>query len=292
MKKMLLFITIAMCMMLPVQARAIDPGTASGTVTFDKDVIQLKYAYAHLHDNAEGWLDTATEMRILVTDRQVPQEALAGLNAFTTLSEMLQQDKLRGVLLRFDPAAPNSILITNLTPPKDPNESLANKSLSYGDRSPIDNLRITGQRVSGAFKLHTDANRDMGWALEDYSLTFSAPLFKEPAITSDVSGNMALKSPQVAALLAKCAAMAADDVKKARQYATDRSNREADTYLAQAGEEGIAMFRQMAAELEKTVKNGPLRLVVRGTRATLIIAAPDGKSLTGFVLQDGTWKTD
>ena len=291
MKMMLLLITIAMCILLPARARAIDPGSASGSFTFDMDTIQLKYAYAHMHDNAEGWLDSK-EMRILITDRQVPQESLAGLNAFSTLSEMLKQDKLRGVLLRFDPAKPNSIIITNLFPPKNPNESLANKSLSYGDRSPIDTLAISDQRVSGAFKLHTAANQDMGWALEEYAITFSAPLFKEPAITSDVSCSKALKSPQVAALLAKCAAMAKGDMKKARQYATDRSNLEADTYLAQAGEEGKTMFQQMAVEQEKAVRKGPLRVVVRGNRAALIVSAADGKNLLEFVQQGGKWMND
>ncbi|MFA7403934.1 MAG: hypothetical protein WC007_08070 [Pelobacteraceae bacterium] len=292
MKKMLLLITILMCVLLPARARAIDPGSASGSFTFDKDTIQLKYAYVHLHDNAEGWLDTAREMRVLVTDRQVPQESLAGLNAFSTLAEMLRQDKVRGVLLRFDPAAPNSIMISKIFPPKDPNESLTNMSLGYGDRSPIDNLQISDQRVSGAFKMHTAANEEMGWVLEDYALTFSAPLFKEPAITSDVTGNKALKSPQAGALLAKCAAMAKGDMKKARQYATDRSNLEVDTYLAQAGEEAKPMFQQMAVEQEKAVKKGPLRLVVRGNRATLIIGESDGKNLLEFVQQGGKWKTD
>lgn len=292
MKKMLLLITIAMCILLPARARAIDPGSASGSFTFDKDTIQLKYAYAHLHDNAEGWLDTASEMRILMTDRQIPQESLAGLNAFSTLSEMLGQDKVRGVLLRFDPTAPNSIMITNLYPPKDPNESLTNKSLGYGDRSPIGNLQISDQRVSGVFKLHTAANEEMGWVLEDYAFTFSAPLFKEPAITSDVTGNKALKSPQVGVLLAKCAAMAKGDMKKARQYATDRSNLAVDTYLAQAGEEAKPMFQQMAAEQENAIKKGPLRVVVRGNRATLIIGEADGKNLLEFVRQGDKWKSD
>lgn len=292
MKKMLLFISLTLCISLPVRALAIDPGTVSGTLTVDKDAVVLKHAYAHLHDNAEGWLDRAREMRILLTDRQVPREALAGLNVFFTLSEMLKQGKLRGVLLRFDPAAPDSIVITNLYPPRDPNESLANKTLSYGDRSPIDKLEITDQRVAGAFKMHTDGNRELGWPEEDYALSFSAPLFKEPAVTSDLSGEKALKSPQVVALLTKCAAMAKGDMKKARQYSTDRSNLETDAYLVQAGAEALPMIRQMAREQEKTVRKGPIRLVERGDRATLIVDAADGKSLMGFVKEGGRWKTD
>jgi hypothetical protein len=292
MKKMLLLITIAMCILLPGRARAIDPGSASGTFTLDQDVIQLKYAYAHLHDNAEGWLETAKEMRVLMTDRQIPQESLAGLNAFSTLAEMVKHDKLRGVLLRFDPADPKSIVITNIMPSKDPTESLKNVSLSYGDRSPIDQLVITDQRVSGAFKLHTSANSDLGWVLEDYAAAFSAPLFKEPALTADISGEKALKSPQVTALLAKCAAMVKGDMNKSRQYSTERSNLEGDTFLTQSGEDGMAMFQQMAGEQEKAIKKGPLRLVVRGNRAALIVSATDGKTLIEFVQQGGKWKTD
>ena len=292
MKKMLLFISLTFCILLPVQARAIDPGTVTGTLTVDKDAILLKHAYAHLHDNTEGWLDTGKEIRILLTDREIPQEALAGLNVFFTLSEMLKQDKLRGMLIRFDPAAPNSIVITILYPPKDPSEALANKTLSYGDRSPIDKLKINDQRVVGAIRQHTDGSNELGWPEEDYSLSFSAPLFKEPAVTADLSGKEALKSPQITALLAKCAAMAKGDMKKARQYATDRSNHETDAYLAQAGEEAKPMLRQMATEMEQTIKTTPLRLVVRGDKATLIVSAADGKNLIGFVKERGKWKTD
>lgn len=292
MKKMLLIILLSLCVSLPVRALAIDPGTVTGTLTINQDAIVLKHAYAHLHDNTEGWLDTPREMRILLADRQVPQESLAGLNVFFTLSEMLKQDKLRGILLRFDPAAPNSILITILYPPKDPQESLANKTLSYGDRSPIDRLVISDLRVGGAIKQHSEGNKELDWPAEDYSAIFSAPLFKELPVTADLSGKKALQAPQVVALLAKCAAMAKGDLKKVRQYSTARSNREADTYLAQAGEEAIPMLRQMAVEQEQSIKKGPLRLIVRGDKATLIVGAADGKSMLGFVKEGGIWKSE
>ena len=81
-------------------------------------------------------------------------------------------------------------------------------------------------------------------------------------------------------------------MKKARQYATDRSNHETDAYLAQAGEEAKPMLRQMATEMEQTIKTTPLRLVVRGDKATLIVSAADGKNLIGFVKERGKWKTD
>jgi hypothetical protein len=57
---------------------AIDPGTATGTLNVDGDAVTLTHAYAHLHDNAEGWLDYKKEMRILVSDREVALDALSG----------------------------------------------------------------------------------------------------------------------------------------------------------------------------------------------------------------------
>lgn len=292
MKLMLLLIVLVLCVSSPVRALAIDPGTATGTLTIEQDAIALKHAYAHLHDNAEGWLDTPKEMRILLTDREVPQEALAGLNPFFTLSEMLKQNKLRGVLLRFNPAAPNSVVITVLYPPKDPSESLTNKTLSESAQGPIDGLMISDLRVSGAIKQHTEGNKKLGWPAEDYSARFSAPLFRELPVTDDLRGKKALQSPQVVALLAKYAAMAKGDLKKVRQYSTDRSNREADTYLSRAGDEAIPMMRQMAVEQVRNIKRGPLRLIVRGNKATLIVGAADGKSMMGFVKEAGAWKSE
>lgn len=292
MKWMLLFIVLTLCVLFPVRALAIDPGTVTGTLTIDQNAIVLKHAYAHLHDNAEEWLDTPKEMRILLTDREVPQEALAGLNPFFTLSEMLKQDKLRGVLLRFNPAAPDSVVIVVLYPPKNPSESLANMTLSDSGRGPIDRLMISDLRVSGAIKQHTVGNKASGWPAEDYSARFSAPLFKELPVTADLKGKKALQSPQVVALLAKYAAMAKGDLKTVRQYSTDRSNREADAYLSQAGEDAMQMVEQKAVEQEQSIKRGPLRLIVRGNRATLIVGAADCISMTGFVRDGGIWKSE
>lgn len=292
MKWMLLFIVLTFWVSFPVQALAIDPGTVTGTLTIDQDAIVLKHAYAHLHDNAEEWLDTPKEMRILLADREVPQEALAGLNPFFTLSEMLKQDKLRGVLLRFNPATPNSIVITVIYPPKDPGESLANKTLSDSARGPIDRLMISDLRVSGTIKQHTVGNKASGWPTVDYSARFSAPLFKELPVTDDLRGKKALRSPQVVALLAKYAAMAKGDLKKVQQYSTDRSIREADTYISRSGDQSMPMMRQMAVEHEQSIKRGSLRLIVRGNKATLIVGTADGKSMVGFVKEGGIWKSE
>ena len=291
MKWMLLIVVVTLCVSFPDRALAIDPGTATGTLIIDQNVIVLKHAYAHLHDNAEGCLDTPKEMRILLTDREVPQEALAGLKPFLTLSEMLKQDKLRGVLLRFNPATPNSVVITALYPPKDPSESLANKTLGDIGWSPIDRLMISDLRVSGTIKQHTDGAKELGRPAED-SVRFSAPLFKELPVTADLKGKKALQSPQVVALLAKYAAMTKGDLKTVRQYSTDRLNRETDVYLSRSGEDTMPMLAQKAVEQEQRIKRGPLRLIVRGNRATLIVGVADCTSMIGFVKEGDIWKSE
>jgi len=86
----------------------IDLGTASGSITIGQDTIVLKHSYAHLHDNAEGWLDTPKELRILLTDRDVSRDVIAGMNPFFTLSEMVREGKVKGALIMLAPSATKS----------------------------------------------------------------------------------------------------------------------------------------------------------------------------------------
>ncbi len=283
----LLFFSI----MLSGNTWAIDPGTSSGTLTVDSDTVKLGYSYAHLHDNAEGWLDKPKEMRILLSDREVPEQSLAGLNAFMTLSEMVRQNKIRGVLVRFDPAKPNDIIATVLYPPKNPQQALANETLSNSSKSPIDKLKVSAQRVSGAIAHHTDGNADFDWPTVDYKADFSAPLFNEPAVTANLTGKQALDSVQVKAVLAKARALAKGDLKASQQYSTRRSNLETEAFMAQAGAEAAKMAKQMGVEMEKELKKSKLKLVVRGSTAALIVGEK-GATLLSLVLEGDSWKVD
>ena len=278
-------------MLLFSETWAIDPGTASGTLKVDADTVTLNHSYAHLHDNAERWLDTPKEMRILLADREVSEQSLAGLNVFMTLSEMVRQNKIRGVLLRFDPAKPNAIIATVLYPPKNPQQALSNETLSDSSKSPIDKLKISALRVTGAMAHHTDGNADFDWPTVDCKFDFSAPLFNEPAVTASLTGKQALDSVQVKAVLAKAKALAKGDLKAAEQYSTQRSNRETEAFMAQAGAEAPKMAKQMGAEMEKELKKGKLRLVVRGSTAALIIGEK-GATLLNLVLEGDSWKVD
>jgi hypothetical protein len=77
MKVFVIFLAFfAMCMQ---SAYAIDPGTAKGTLAVNDETIVLTHSYAHLHDNAEGLLDRPKELRIVLSDREIPYESLRGI---------------------------------------------------------------------------------------------------------------------------------------------------------------------------------------------------------------------
>jgi hypothetical protein len=271
---------------------AIDPGSATGTLTVDGDRITLNHAYAHLHDNAEGWLDTGKEMRILVSDREIPREAISGLSPFFGLSEMVSEGAVRGVLLRFDPAKPKSVLVTVLYQSKEEGYSLANRTISDSEKSPLEDLLISELRVSASVNHSSPGNSDLGWPSESYSFKFSAPLFREPPVTAILRGKAALKSPQIKVVLAKAEAMKKGDLETARKYTSERSNRETDRIFAQSAGEAINMMREAGEDLEQSVVKGKLKLIVRGERASLVVDTGDGKTLYGLVRKDGRWLVD
>jgi len=289
MKFTLATMLVLVVLVFPGGSCAVDAGSVTGTLTVGSDVVTLKHAYAHLHDNAEEWLDSRKEMRILVSDRDVPQQALSGLNPFFTLSAMVRDGAVRGVLIRFDPAKPNSILVTVLYPPKDENSALGNRTISDSGKSPLENLKISDLRVGASVNQSNEGNSEFGWPSENYSFTFSAPLFREPPVTAILKDRQALSSPQVKAVLAKAEAMKRGDFEAVRKYSTKRSAREMEKFLSQAKEEAGNMMRESGREGEQSVKNGRLRLTVRGDRATLVVDAKGGRSMFGLVKTDGQW---
>jgi hypothetical protein len=292
MKAILVLFIFLTVLIFSFRSFAIDPGTATGTLKVDGDAVTLTHAYAHLHDNAEGWLDNNQEMRILVSDREVPLDALSGLNPFFTLSAMVRKGSVRGVLIRFDPAKPKSILATVLYPAKDEKYSLANKTISDSEKSPLENLLISELRVSASVNQSSEGNAELGWPAESYSFKFSAPLFKEPAVTATLKDKQALESPQVKAILSRAAAMSKCDIEKTRQYSTKRFMREIEEFMSHSQEEAKNMMRESGKEIEKSVKKGKLRLIVRGDRASLMVDAKDGKSMYGLIKKDGNWIVD
>jgi len=94
-------------------ARAIDPGIAQGVLRAGADHIALTHSFALLHDNAEKLLDRPAELRIVLADRDIPQDSLTGI-AFLRVSEMAREGQVRGLLLQLDPDQRRLIVVTVL----------------------------------------------------------------------------------------------------------------------------------------------------------------------------------
>lgn len=156
-------------------AFAIDPGTAQGSLQVDGVTIPLRYAFAHLHDNAEKLLHRSKELRILLADREVPQEALAGI-AFLPLMRMAQEGRVRGVLLQLDADQLERGVLTVLHPSINPAQPVVVQKIALAHNRVIGEIQY-GER-----------------------LRFSAPLFSEHPITADLKGQAAIESPQARVL--------------------------------------------------------------------------------------------
>jgi hypothetical protein len=272
--------------LLPMHAAvALDPGTAKGTLRAGKD-IALKHSIAYQLDNVEGLLDAPRELRIVLSDREISPDALAGL-AFPPVMQMAREGKVQGLMLRLDPADRKKVLVTLLAAPSDPRVSLANLTLSGSDDR-FRKLDIANNRVIGeiAYKESRAGSPDMPSL--DFSIQFNSPLFSDPAVTADLKGDAARKSPQAQVLREKARALAKGDFDALKKTSTERQNKTTDAFIAAAGPQAKAHAKEAAGEIEKALKTLD-RVVVRGNRAVAIIGK--GEWMT-FVQESGQWRSD
>lgn len=275
--------------LLPVHpAFAIDPGTVQGSLEVGGAAIPLKHAHAQLHDNAEKLLDRPRELRIALTDREVPQEALAGI-AFLPVTRMAKEGQVRGLLLQLDPDNPRKVEVTVLQAPADPRQSLMTQTLSATAEEVVKKLTIANNRAGGEIA-HSDTRASGSADLPkvNYALRFSAPLFHEPAITADLKGKAAQDSPQARVLREKARALAKGDFDAVRRISTARANRQNDAFIAQAGAQAKSFAKEAAADLEKSLRQLQ-RVVVRGERAVAIFAPNEWMN---FARDGGEWRSD
>lgn len=288
-------ILIAVLVAAPKPAFAIDPGVAKGTLQVDDVTISLTHAYAQLRDDAEGILGRDQELRIAVVDREIPQSSLNGLGILP-VSGLAQADQVRGLLLTFDPEAPNEVVYTLLFPSGEPGASLLSTTLSRSGDSLWDRFTINPQGVAGALSHRDEWEHAMG-SIPSTAFDFEmrAPLFHEPEITEDLNGEEALASPQVAVLRKRAAAMLAGDLETLRALASAAANARMDAYLAMPGtspEDLAEMIRGFGDEQIAAVET-IVRVVVRGDRAVAIYdEEEDGTRWSSFVREDGEWKSE
>jgi hypothetical protein len=269
-------------------AQAIDPGMAQGSLEVNQEIIALTQGYAHLHDNGEGLLDRPKELRILLTDREVPQESLRGI-AVLPVHDLAKQGQVRGLLIRLNPKDHSSVLVTLLYPPANSRETFPTQTLrSSGQKLPI-KLKISGNRVTGEIHHPAEGERDpIGLPKLNYTVKFSAPLFHELAITADLKGKAAQDSSQARLLREKARALAKGDFEAVHRLSTERANRQTQVFLAEVGSEARFFAEKAAADMERSIKL-IRRVVVRGKRAVVIFSKTQWSN---FVQEDGEWKSD
>ncbi|HEY8460128.1 MAG TPA: hypothetical protein VIM99_07090 [Blastocatellia bacterium] len=263
----------------------IDPGIATGSLKINEKNITLRHAYAHLHDNAEGMLDETERFRVLLTDREVPPNALDGI-AFLPVMEMARQGQVQGLMFEMDPEDPNNVMMTLLQPPSGSGRFLFRQSISASGEDLFKDWKLADNRVSGA--IERSAEREPGMAdfpAVNLSVRFSAPVFNEPKVTADLKGKAAKDSPQARLLFAKADALAKGDFAAAQKICTDRANRWNKAFLGSAKSD---LLSKQAAEMKKSLQKIQ-RVVERGDRAVVILS---GKQWFSFVREGGEWKSD
>jgi len=150
-------------------AAAIDPGRSTGYVQYDDSRIELREAAAHLHRSTNADPPQPAELRIVLSDREIPQESLAGTD-IRRLLELAHADAVHGILIRLNPDNPGTLTLTVLTPPPTAQHTVAARRYTDAGRDILRNLRLSPQRVSG--DLSCPPNSDLECAAH-----FSAPLF-------------------------------------------------------------------------------------------------------------------
>jgi len=271
-------------------ALAIDAGTVNGTVKVGKQKVELKYCYSHQYNNEEGMLE-APELRILMTDREVKQELLAGYDAPIKIDGLVRQEKIRGVLLRLDPKKPAAGMSgTILLKPKDPQASLI--FFTSRGNNELKDIKVGNNRVGGKVDYKSDGQ---GFFKDipsfEFSASFSAPLFHDEPITSVLIGSKAVKSAPAKALIGYYTALSNGEFDVARNKATDESWSEFEAKKTQIGEKEFKkMLKEMTnpSELERQIN----KVFIRGSHAVVMIQDAGGKSAQSMVRIKDEWKID
>lgn len=152
-------------------ARAIDPGRVQGELWLGGVRIELHGAGAHLHPNSDGHLPFTPELRIVLADREVPQESLRG-SAQLPILELARLGRVRGLLLRLDPDEPGTVLITVLDAPRPAGGALVTRRYSGGNPAVLKRFAFSPQRVGGDVACPPHASLKC-------AAHFSAPVFNE-----------------------------------------------------------------------------------------------------------------
>lgn len=209
-------------------------------------------------------------MRVLLTDVELPPTVLHG-GAFPPVRAMARAGEVRGLLLEFDPADRNNMLVTVLAKPTEEGMSLATITLS--DTTGLwKRLEVAPTRILG------DLDRD-----GSMKLSFSAPVFTDP-ITADLKGAAAQTSLYARVLVDRAKALGQGDMAAAAKL----TSRQTSAQLAKVPSEYLPAIR---AEVPAMLKDYARisRVIVRSDNAAAIL--PNGDRI-GLIMEDGIWKAE
>ena len=261
----------AIAALVAFPASALEAGQAAGHYLRDGVKIEVSHAIALSQDNTEGLLDHGPQMRVLLSDRAVPIEALDGI-AFPPVRAMAQHGELRGLLVEFSPADRNSMRVTILDKPADPDAFAPTLSLS--DSNGLwRQLTADARHITGDYKSSDDT---------DLAFSFDAPVSTD-GVAADLKGPAAQSSEQVRVLLARAEALGRGDVGAAAALSSKQSGASLRAMPAAEAKQLAAATPELVREI-KTIR----RVVVRHRSAVAVM----GDSWSTLVLEDGAWKVD
>lgn len=266
----MLRLQLAMLLLATAQpALAIDPGTASGAYADERLAapLALTHAIAVRIDDAEGLSLSGPGVRVLLSDREVPPEALYGAS-FPPVWEMARSGAVRGLLLSFNDKEQESLLVTVLDVPE-PGFGLA--TITFSDSSGLwTRLSDTPTRVTGELKPR-----------DDMRFSFSAPVFHDKVVAT-LTGAAATESEFTRLFVAQLEAFARKDYDAVRALKTKAGAAAFEPPPAEFEKEAAAMIKEQLA-----VARSPTKIVVRGHTAVMLL--PEGVSV-GFARENGAWK--
>jgi hypothetical protein len=260
-------------------AWAIGPGTAKGELVVDGQRVPLAHAYALERDNAEGMLD-GTELRILLTDVEVqdaPKQLARLVPSFGPLGAEVRDGKLKGVLIKLDPAKPKDTVYITVLVPGPPGQSFATITRSP---APFERFAAADNRVTGAGEIGP------------YKGTFDAPLVKMAPVKDHLKGKAAAESAPAKVFLATEQAMRSGDLAGAQKNMTAAKWRALDGFVQQVG---AAEFAKQAAQFfpDAATRTGQIKTaILRADSAFLVVDEGNGKLGVPLTLEGGQWKLD
>ncbi len=266
-------------------------GEAKGILEINGAKVTINHVYAMQHNNEEGFLDSA-ELRILLCDREVDPAPLGEL-ILAELDSMARQKKIRGLILKLDPAKePREVYGTVLEAPASEQTSLPFFTQS-GDGTSIKKLEIKDGVVSGELEeTPSEDNFFEDMAKYGYKISFSAPIRANAPVTAHLKGEEAAKSPQAQAVMAYEKACREGRLDEAAKLATPAKYQELkkaydmmgrDVFLQQ-----MALFIPENADSQSQVTD----VVVRGNKAIVITREKDGRTSASLISEGGVWKAN